>query len=74
MARGQFSGEKFSSGTISRGGGGAILRGAIFLGDNYPRGQLSEGQFSSGAIALEPFNICVCYQCLKRCSVILLSL
>ena len=41
MVKGQFSRWQLSS--------GAIVRGAIFLGANYP-----QGQFSSGAIALEP--------------------
>ena len=38
-----------------------MVRGAIFLGGNYPRGQLSrgqlsKGQFSLGAIVLQPFS------------------
>ena len=38
-----------------------MVRGTIFLGGNYPRGQLSrgqlsKGQFSLGAIVLQPFS------------------
>ena len=62
IVRVQFPWEQLSS--------GAIVRGAIFLGGNYPLGQMSGGQlsggqssrrpvsggqFSSGAIVLEPY-------------------
>ena len=49
--------EQYGEGGFSSG---VIVKGAIFLGGNYPWGQLSggqksKGQFSSRVITLEPF-------------------
>ena len=41
----------FFGGNFMASGGGSF-QGAIFLGDNYPREELSGGEFSLGAIIL----------------------
>ena len=49
MVRGQFSGRQFSSGTVVRGGGGNFARGKLSGG-----GATVRGVIFLGAIVLEP--------------------